>query len=378
MYTDTTRPNHLAHEVVDNSVDEALAGHCKKIEVTLHADGSVEVSDDGRGMPVDKHPKEKIPGVELILTRLHAGGKFNKDNYQYSGGLHGVGVSVVNALSKNLEVWIRRDGKEYNLSFKGGKKIGKQYPTWQHACRGYLSSAVSGGQWPQVRKAKLPNWSEGNQCLLCRKAVGTIAHRRQIGSAVWNIDAVSSPEPSARRHHAANPRTIAGPVDRDREQSNVSVVDQDPMPDLDRRQDATHVNRKHPCFIWFMWFMWFMWFIAAGILWTNDGQFGTRLDPLWNQSRQSDLRTREIRHDGNWDPALRLDLTNRDHRCLMLLERTMAQVESQHTRSGLDESADLPRGITGGSNGDHDAGPRTTDSGADTHPAGLPVATIDS
>ena len=125
MYTDTSRPNHLAHEVIDNSVDEALAGHCKKIEVTLHTDGSVEVQDDGRGMPVDKHPKEKIPGVELILTRLHAGGKFNKENYQYSGGLHGVGVSVVNALSKNLEVWIRRDAKEYNLSFAGGKKRGK-------------------------------------------------------------------------------------------------------------------------------------------------------------------------------------------------------------------------------------------------------------
>nr|NIV45731.1 DNA topoisomerase IV subunit B [Gammaproteobacteria bacterium] len=125
MYTDTSRPNHLAHEVIDNSVDEALGGHCKKIEVTLHADGSVEVQDDGRGMPVDKHPKEKIPGVELILTRLHAGGKFNKENYQYSGGLHGVGVSVVNALSKNLEVWIRRDAKEYNLSFAGGKKRGK-------------------------------------------------------------------------------------------------------------------------------------------------------------------------------------------------------------------------------------------------------------
>jgi len=125
MYTDTTRPNHLAHEVVDNSVDEALAGHCKKIEVTLFKDGSLEVVDDGRGMPVDKHPKEKIPGVELILTRLHAGGKFTDKNYQYSGGLHGVGVSVVNALSKNLEIWIRRNGKEYNMSFAGGKKRGK-------------------------------------------------------------------------------------------------------------------------------------------------------------------------------------------------------------------------------------------------------------
>ncbi len=125
MYTDTTRPNHLAHEVVDNSVDEALAGFCKKIEVTIYKDGSLEVIDDGRGMPVDIHPKEKMPGVELILTRLHAGAKFTNKNYEYAGGLHGVGVSVVNALSKNLEVWIRRGGKEYNMSFAGGKKRGK-------------------------------------------------------------------------------------------------------------------------------------------------------------------------------------------------------------------------------------------------------------
>jgi topoisomerase-4 subunit B len=125
MFTDTTRPNHLAHEVVDNSVDEALAGYCKKIEVTIYKDGSLEVIDDGRGMPVDIHPKEKMPGVELILTRLHAGAKFTNKNYEYSGGLHGVGVSVVNALSKNLEVWIRRGGKEYNMSFAGGKKRGK-------------------------------------------------------------------------------------------------------------------------------------------------------------------------------------------------------------------------------------------------------------
>jgi topoisomerase-4 subunit B len=125
MYTDTTRPNHLAHEVVDNSVDEAVAGHAKKIDVVLYADGSLEVADDGRGMPVDIHPQEKLSGVELILTRLHAGGKFSNKNYQFSGGLHGVGVSVVNALSKNLEVWIRRDGKEYNMSFADGERRSK-------------------------------------------------------------------------------------------------------------------------------------------------------------------------------------------------------------------------------------------------------------
>ena len=122
MYTDTTRPNHLAQEVIDNAVDEALAGHAQEIAVTLFKDGSCEVSDDGRGMPVDIHPEEKIPGVELILTRLHAGGKFSNKNYTFSGGLHGVGVSVVNALSTLVEVHIKRDGSEHRISFRNGDR----------------------------------------------------------------------------------------------------------------------------------------------------------------------------------------------------------------------------------------------------------------
>lgn len=122
MYTDTSRPNHLVQEVVDNSVDEAVSGHADLVEVTLHEDNSVTVTDNGRGMPVDEHPKEKVPGVEVILTRLHAGGKFSDKNYRFSGGLHGVGVSVVNALSRRLEVWVRRDGNEYYMAFADGAK----------------------------------------------------------------------------------------------------------------------------------------------------------------------------------------------------------------------------------------------------------------
>ncbi len=123
MYTDTSRPNHLAQEVIDNSVDEAIAGFAKSIDVTLYKDGSLEVADDGRGMPVDLHPQQGIPGVEVILTKLHAGGKFSNKNYQFSGGLHGVGVSVVNALSKHLEVWVKRGGEEFNIAFAGGHKV---------------------------------------------------------------------------------------------------------------------------------------------------------------------------------------------------------------------------------------------------------------
>lgn len=123
MYTDTSRPNHLIQEVVDNSVDEALAGHAKTIKIALLGDGYIEVSDDGRGMPVDIHPEEGVSGVELILTKLHAGGKFSDKNYAISGGLHGVGVSVVNALSDRLDVWVKRDGKEYHIAFEHGDKV---------------------------------------------------------------------------------------------------------------------------------------------------------------------------------------------------------------------------------------------------------------
>ena len=120
MYTDTVRPNHLGQEVIDNSVDEALAGHCSQIIVTLEKDGAMSVSDDGRGMPVDRHKDEKVSGVEVILTRLHAGAKFSSKNYKFSGGLHGVGVSVVNGLSRRLEVNIKRNGKEFAMVFESG------------------------------------------------------------------------------------------------------------------------------------------------------------------------------------------------------------------------------------------------------------------
>src|SRR5262245_48342785 len=122
MYTATERPDHLAQEVIDNAVDEAIAGYCDEILVTLHADGSLAVADNGRGMPVDKHKGEKVSGVEVILTRLHSGAKFSDKSYRFAGGLHGVGVSVVNALSSRLEVWVRREGKEHHMAFAGGQK----------------------------------------------------------------------------------------------------------------------------------------------------------------------------------------------------------------------------------------------------------------
>ena len=123
MYTDTTRPNHLAQEVIDNSVDEALAGFATKIEVILHKDQSIEVTDNGRGMPVDIHPVEKISGVEVIMSKLHAGGKFSNKNYTFSGGLHGVGISVVNALSERVDVTVKRNGEVYKIAFENGQKV---------------------------------------------------------------------------------------------------------------------------------------------------------------------------------------------------------------------------------------------------------------
>ncbi len=185
MYTDTTRPNHLGQEVIDNSVDEALAGHAKRVDVILHADQSLEVIDDGRGMPVDIHPEEGVPAVELILCRLHAGGKFsNKNydihpeegvpavelilcrlhaggkfsnkNYQFSGGLHGVGISVVNALSKRVEVNVRRDGQVYNIAFENGEKV--QDLQVVGTC-GKRNTGTSVHYWPDETVFDSPRWS---------------------------------------------------------------------------------------------------------------------------------------------------------------------------------------------------------------------------
>ena len=125
MYTDTTHPNHLAHEAIDNSVDEAIAGHASQIDIVVFKDGSLEVADNGRGMPTDIHPKHKVSGIELILTKLHAGAKFSNKSYEFSGGLHGVGISVVNALSTQLNVQVKRQGQISEIQFKDGKRSKK-------------------------------------------------------------------------------------------------------------------------------------------------------------------------------------------------------------------------------------------------------------
>ncbi|MCL1088094.1 DNA topoisomerase IV subunit B [Shewanella profunda] len=169
MYTDTSRPNHLGQEVIDNSVDEALAGHATKIEVVLHPDNSLEVTDDGRGMPVDIHPEEGIPGVELILTKLHAGGKFSNKNYQFSGGLHGVGISVVNALSRRVEVTVRRDGQVYDIAFENGFKVEELKTTG--TC-GRRNTGTRVHFWPDASYFDSANFSNSKLIYLLRaKAV---------------------------------------------------------------------------------------------------------------------------------------------------------------------------------------------------------------
>ncbi len=156
MYTDTSRPNHLAQEVIDNSIDEAMAGYATKIAVVLYKDGSLQVTDNGRGMPVDIHPQQKKPGVEVILTKLHAGGKFSNKSYKYSGGLHGVGVSVVNALSTQLQVWVKRTGFEYNISFADGYKSSDLV---QLGKVGKNNTGTSLRFWPDAKYFDTPKFS---------------------------------------------------------------------------------------------------------------------------------------------------------------------------------------------------------------------------
>ncbi|GLP97227.1 DNA topoisomerase IV subunit B [Paraferrimonas sedimenticola] len=169
MYTDTTRPNHLGQEVIDNSVDEALAGHASKIEVILHKDNSLEVIDDGRGMPVDVHPEEGIPGVELILTKLHAGGKFSNKNYEFSGGLHGVGISVVNALSSRVEVSVRRDAQVFQMAFEHGDRV---EPLTVVGTCGKRNTGTSVHFWPDPSYFDSANFSVSKMTYLLRsKAV---------------------------------------------------------------------------------------------------------------------------------------------------------------------------------------------------------------
>ncbi len=157
MYTDTTRPNHLAQEVIDNAVDEALAGHANKITVTVYKDGSLAVEDNGRGMPVDIHPEYGQSGIEIILTKLHAGGKFSTDNYQFSGGLHGVGISVVNALSNRVEVEVQRHGNLYQMAFEHGEPVSQL-----EVLEGKAPKRATGTKvhfWPDVKYFDSPKFS---------------------------------------------------------------------------------------------------------------------------------------------------------------------------------------------------------------------------
>ncbi len=198
MYTHTSRPNHLAHEVIDNSVDEAIAGYCKQIDVTLFKDGSLEVTDDGRGMPVDIHPKEKVSGVELILTRLHAGGKFSDKTYKFSGGLHGVGVSVVNALSKHLECsdQARRQGIPHQLQGRQSRTPSSR----SSAPSGQRNTGTTVRFWPDPKFFDSDKFS----------VPPAQAHAQGQGGAVRRACASPSPtRPRARRTSGSTPATWA-------------------------------------------------------------------------------------------------------------------------------------------------------------------------
>jgi len=189
MYTDTSRPNHLAQEVIDNSVDEAIAGFATRIDVILHEDESLEVSDNGRGMPVDIHPEEGITGVELILTKLHAGAKFSNKDYQFSGGLHGVGVSVVNALSLRLEVLIKRDGEKHQIAFNDGFK---QYELEATGSVGKKNTGTTIHFWPDPKYFEFPKFSIRRlkhimraKAVLCPKLLVTFLNKKNGETEEW-------------------------------------------------------------------------------------------------------------------------------------------------------------------------------------------------
>lgn len=193
MYTDTSRPNHLAQEVIDNSVDEALAGHASMIKVILHKDGSLSVIDNGRGMPVDIHPEEKLSGVELIMTRLHAGAKFSQKNYQYSGGLHGVGISVVNALSKKLIVTVQRDGQIYQMEFADGHTVSKLKVVGKVANKHDTGTTVR--FWPDTKYFDSPKFSVSQlrhvlraKAVLCRGLRVEFLDEQSGDTDVWHYE----------------------------------------------------------------------------------------------------------------------------------------------------------------------------------------------
>ncbi len=192
MYTDTSSPDHLAYEVIDNSVDEAIAGYADKIDVVLKQDNSIIISDNGRGMPVDIHPEEKISGVELIMSKLHAGAKFSNKDYSYSGGLHGVGVSVVNALTSNLSIHIKRNGHKYHIGFKNGFKTQELEPI---KTVGKKKSGTSIWFYPDPSYFDTPQFSINalkkvlkSKAVLCKGLVTSFFDEKSNEKITWKYD----------------------------------------------------------------------------------------------------------------------------------------------------------------------------------------------